>query len=174
MIDLEEFFKIFEDTGFSKEILARFHRSIRKSVILSYAGRKGLPLLLKTDQKEQWPILKEIGNSQLGIYNGADPELLTAFIATIKNQKENNSWLTLQASAQKRAGLYKTIFDFTPKEVESCERIGRKFEAVLVAKNKKRRLKLMIAIGSGVAAAGAAGASAYVWWKRKDSGKSRK
>jgi hypothetical protein len=172
MIDLEEFLKIFKDAGFSKEMLVNFHRSIRRSVILSYAGRKGLSLLLKTDQKEQWPILKEIDNSQLGIYHGADPELLAAFIATIENQKKDGSWLTLRASAQKRAALYKTIFDFTPAEVESCRRMGKKFEALLVAKSKKCRLKLMIAIGGGVAAAGAVGAGAYVWWKRKDGGKS--
>lgn len=165
MISRGEFLKIFKDTSFPQKDLGRFHRSIKKSVILFYAGRNSLPLLLKLVTEDQWPILKEIDDPNLSIYEGADPELLAAFIETIKRQKENNSWLVLRDSAQKRAELYERIFDFSPQEIEVCKRVGIKFEEILIKKSRKRRLM----VGGGIAAAGAVGAAgAFLWWKNRE------
>jgi len=168
MISLEELLKIFENANFIQKALSRFYRSIRKSVVLSYAGRSALPLFLKLDEEVQWPILKEIDDPNLSIYEGTDPELLAAFIQTIRVQKERNSWLTLQKSVQERARLYERIFDFSPQEIAACKREGRRFEEILIKKSRKRRLMIGVGVGGGIAAAGAVGAGAFLWWKARE------
>lgn len=166
MTSSEEFLEIFKDTGFSREALIRFYRSIKKLVILSYVGRSALPVLLKLDKEAQWPVLKDLDDPTLGIYKGADPELLAAFIKTIKRQKEERSWLTFWSLAQERAELYEKIFDFSPQEIAMCRRVGRRFEKILIKRRRKQRL--IIGVGSGIVAAGAVGTGAFIWWKSKE------
>ena len=166
MISQEEFLKIFQkEKGFSQDELIRFYRSIERTVILSYAGKYGLSLLLKLCLKDQWPVLKRIDESSLGIYKGADVELLDAFIQTIRRQKEKNTWITLERSVYERAGLYELIFDFSPAEVERCIKLGKKFEKLAIQKAKRCKI-VFGALGAGAAVAGAVGAGVLLWKKK--------
>ena len=167
MIELVEFLGIFsENTDFSVKELIRFYRSVKKIVALSYAGKKGLPLLIRVDQKDQWPVLKRMDNPSLSIYKEADDqELLQAFIQTIKDQKKKNSWITLQESIRKRASLYVKILCLTPEEVEKCKLLGQKMEKKLIRRDSRRRLA--IGVGTGITAAGAIGTGIYFLKKAK-------
>lgn len=165
MISLKEFLEIFKGTSFSQDALISFYRAAKKSVILSYAGRQGFLLLLKLDKERLWPILKEIDNPALSIYEGADPELLLAFVQTIKEQKEKNSWLGLREAVLKRARLYEDIFGFSLQEVEFYQEIGRRFEEKLIKNNKRKRL--LVGGGMAMAMAGAMGTGTYFFWRKR-------
>jgi hypothetical protein len=172
MISLDEFFKIFKDTDFSREKLAKFYKSIRKSVILFYAGKKARPQLLKLERESQWPILQKIDDYKLNIYKGADPILLSSFIKTIKDEKnillnrqkisKNNAWRIFNAVIETRIKLYGDIFGFTKKDKDWCKKAGERYENILLKKRKNFLLKSSL----GIIAAGAIGTGIYFLAKR--------
>ena len=167
MIPLKEFLAIFnEDSRFTRQELERFYRSVKRVVILSFAGNKGYSLLTKIAMKDQWPILKKIDEQGLSIYDGADTNLLSAFIRTIKEQKKNDTWLTLRKTTLEIARLYPDIFDFSEKEIERCAKIGRNFEKLAIKKAHFLKLVGWGALGAA-GVAGAVGAGIYIRKKQK-------
>lgn len=195
MISIEEFLEIFKNTNFPRKTLIRFYKSIRKSVTLYHVGghgskkrknhlsKKAMPFLLKIEEKDQWPILKQIDNPKLDIYKDANPVLLQEFINSIRDEKElrsegkitnrvykEDAWLILRILVQTRTELYKDIFGFSKKDIEHCKKAALRFERIL----NKRRKEGLLKTGIGAAALGAAAAGTYFFIKGKIKGKKEK
>ncbi|MBU2109434.1 hypothetical protein KKB71_00525 [Patescibacteria group bacterium] len=183
MISIEKFLEIFKNTDFPRKKRVRFYHSIKKSVVLCEVGRKAMDLLLKIEEKDQWPILKEIDDPELDIYKDADQVLLNEFINSIKDEKElrsegkirdrvckKDAWLILRILVQARTELYKNIFSFSKKDLERCKKSTIRFERIFNKKRKERLLKT----GIGVVALGAAAAGAYLLTKKSKDKKENK
>jgi hypothetical protein len=168
MIGQEEFLKIFEKSPeFSRAELIRFYRSVRKSIMLSYAGRKGIPMLTDIDQKYQWPVLRRMDDPKLSIFEGADAELLSVFLQTIQKQKKKNSWPAVREMAQKRARLYPSIFGLTREELDICVKIGIALEKKLIKKHNAWKMAIGFGTAGIVVVGAAAGAGLYLKKKNK-------
>jgi hypothetical protein len=176
MISLKEFLEIFEkskDINIPEEQLIKFYKSIKKSLILLYAGSRAKPLLEKLEKESQWPVLEKIDDVKMDIYKGADPVLLRTFVNSIKDEKEIRSsgkkfghqddWIILRIKIITRTELYKNIFNLTEKEIASCERAGKKFEKILIKKRNGRLLKWS---ATGIAVAGIIGTTYYFTTKK--------
>ena len=181
MINLEEFLEIFrksKDVNIFEEQLVKFYKSIKRSLILLYAGKRAQPSLEKLEKESQWPVLEKIDNIKMDIYKGADSILLRTFVNSIKDEKEirssgkklgrQDAWIILRIKIAARTELYKNIFNLTEKEITDCERAGKRFEKILIKKRKERLLKWSVA---GIAVAGVIGTTYYLSHDKKVGGK---
>jgi hypothetical protein len=177
VISFREFSAVFSGAGFSERQLKSFYHSVKKSVILHYLGKRSWPELFKLEERCQWQVLRKIDDPDLPIYRGADKELLSGFIRTIREEKkirESKSavekvryWTMLQALIEERIVLFTQIFGFSPKDVQHCEAVAGRYGKILDRKAKTTKMKWQIGIGAG-AAATLAGAAAYWYISKKD------
>lgn len=176
MTNFREFIKSFENTGIDVEELKIFYRSVRKSVILSFFGKRALPELFKIEDKCQWPLLQRIADPSLPMYQDADKELLDAFIESIKDEKalrEGNRridsdkyWRALFDIIAGRIEIFKTIFDFCNKDVRRCEIVAERYK-----RSRQRKIensKQLWKFGIGAGATAFAGTTAIWYLTRRD------
>jgi hypothetical protein len=166
MISLKEFLKIFRDTDFERSALENFYRSIRKSTILLHLGKRSLSDIFQQEENHQWPVLQRIDNPDLPLYDGADKALLDAFIKTIENEKALREqkrhmervkyWNSLLEIIEKRAELFRSIFNFCKKDDRHCEAVAERYKRIGDRRARKRRTAWGIGIGAGTAAGAAA------------------
>ncbi len=166
MISLKEFLKIFRDTGFERPVLENFYRSVRKSTILLHLGKRSLSEIFQQEENHQWPILQRIDNPDLPLYRGAEKDLLDAFIKTIENEKTLRKqkkhmervkyWNSLLEIIEKRAELFRSIFNFCKKDDRHCEAVAERYKRIGDRRARKRRTAWGLGIGAGTAAGAAA------------------
>ncbi|MGE5237613.1 MAG: hypothetical protein ACM3ON_02285 [Chloroflexota bacterium] len=175
MITYGEFLRIFQGTGFSREDLRNFYRSVKKSVVLMHLGKRAWTELFKIEEGCQWPVLQRIDNPHLPIYRGADKDLLDAFIETIRQERDirrqgetrarADSWIALQAVIETRTKLFMQIFGFTKKDKTRCEAVAERYRTVLEKRVQHRKKAWKIAVGAGAATAVAS--AAVLWYLSK-------
>ncbi len=176
MITFKKFSAIFKGTDFTSEELRKFYYSVKKSIILRLVGKRSWPEIFKLEEKYQWPVLRNIGDPGLSIYEGADKALLERFIKTIseeKNLREHRSsldkvryWSMLQSLIDERIELFTHIFGFSKKEAEHCGKVAERYTRIRERRIKTRKKMLKIGIGTG--AATLAGAAALWYISKKD------
>jgi hypothetical protein len=176
MVTLKGFLAIFKGTEFTAEELGNFYHSVKKTVILRFAGRRSSPEIFRLEEEAQWPVVQRIGDPKLAIYNGADKALLERFIRTIDDEKKirqrKNSldkvryWTMLQAVIDERIELFTYIFGFSDKDIRHCKMVAERYSGA-VEKRIKSRKKLWT-IGLGTGAATIAGAAAWYMYNKKD------
>jgi len=174
MISLKEFLKVFRDTGFERHVLENFYRSVRKSTILLHLGKRSLSEIFQQEEIHQWPVLQRIDNPDLPLYHGADKALLDAFIKTIQDEKTLRGqkrhmervkyWNSLLQIIEKRAELFRSIFNFCKKDDQHCEAVAARYKRIGERRARKRRTAWGLGIGAGTAA----GAAALWYIKKKD------
>ena len=166
MLTLKEFLKIFRDTAFEQTELTNFHRSVRKSAILLLLGKRKLTEVFHQEENYQWPILREIDNPGLTLYRNADKTLLAEFIKTIENEKilreqkkhmeRVKYWNSLLEILEKRAELFRSIFNFGKKDETHLEAVAERYKRIVGRRAKKRNTAWGIGLGAGTAAGAAA------------------
>ncbi len=174
MINLKEFLKTFKGMNFREEELKIFYRSIKKSIILRYFGKRSLPELFKLEEKCQWPILQRIDNPELPIYKEADRSLLDRFIKNIKEEKalreekdktdKYKYWNRLETILEERIELFKDIFDFCEKDIKRCDMVADRYREMMERRIENRKKLWKFGIGAGATAL--AGAAA-IWYLSK-------
>ncbi|MEW6587528.1 MAG: hypothetical protein AB1442_18205 [Nitrospirota bacterium] len=176
MVTFKEFSAIFKGTDFTNEELRKFYYSVRKSIILRLVGKRSWPEIFKLEGECQWPVLRNIGDPGLPIYEDADKALLERFIKTIseeKNLREYRSsfdkvryWSLLQSVIDERIELFTRVFGFSKKEVEHCRTVAERYSKIRDRRIKTRKKMWKIGIGTG--AATLAGAAALWYISKKD------
>lgn len=131
--------------------------------------------LFHQEETCQWPILREIDNPDLPLYRKADKTLLDAFMETIKNEKMLREqkkymervkyWSSLLTIIEKRAELFRSIFNFCKKDETRCDAVAERYKRIGERRTKKRRTAWGIGIGAGAAA----GAAALWYISKKDN-----
>ncbi|MDI6729097.1 MAG: hypothetical protein QMD44_09275 [Thermodesulfovibrionales bacterium] len=174
MINLKEFLKTFKGMNFREEELKIFYRSIKKSIILRYFGKRSLPELFKLEEKCQWPILQRIDNPELPIYKEADRSLLDRFIKNIKEEKalkeekdktdKYKYWNRLETILEERIELFKDIFDFCENDIKRCDMVADRYREMMERRIENRKKLWKFGIGAGATAL--AGAAA-IWYLSK-------
>lgn len=177
MINLKEFLKTFKGMNFREEELKIFYRSIKKSIILRYFGKRSLPELFKLEEKCQWPILQRIDNSELPIYKEADRSLLDRFIKNIKEEKalkeekdktdKYKYWNRLETILEERIELFKDIFDFCEKDIKRCDMVADRYREMMERRIENRKKLWKFGIGAGATALAGAAAIWYLSKKEK-------
>jgi hypothetical protein len=174
MVTLKEFLRIFEGTSFQEKELRRFYHAVHKAVILQLLGKISWSELLRLQDRCLWPVLQRLDDPTLPIYRGADKELLALFIGSIRREKEvrasksggkGSHWNHLQTVLNERTELYKSIFDFSKRDISHCIKAAERYRVMQEGLRRRRRRAWQIAIGSG--AATIAGAAA-LWHLSKD------
>ena len=137
-MNLREFLKSFEDTGIDPEERKLFYRSVKKSIILSYFGKRTLSELFKIEDKCQWPLLQRIADPSLPIYRNADKDLVDEFIKSINDEKtlradksrmdRDEYWRALFYIIQGRLEIFKIIFNYCNKDVRRCELVAERYK----------------------------------------------
>jgi len=166
MISLKEFLKVFRDAGFERPVLENFYRSVRKSTILLHLGKRSLSEIFQQEENHQWPVLQRIADPGLPLYRGADRALLDAFIKTIQDEKTLREqkkhkervkyWNSLLEIIEKRAELFRSIFNFCKKDDRHCEAVAERYKRIGDRRARKTRTAWGIGIGAGTAAGAAA------------------
>ena len=177
MTDLGEFLKSFKDSGFDTEELTIFYRSVRKSVILSYFGKRALWELFKIEDKCQWPLLQRIADPSLPIYKNADKDLLDAFVKSIKDEKalrakkrrmdSDKYWRAFFGIVEGRIEIFKAIFSFCNKDVRRCKIVAERYKRA-----RQRKIadgKQLWKFGIGVGATALANATALRYISKRDT-----
>lgn len=174
IISQAKFLEIFKKTEFSRAELVNFYKSIKRSIIYNYAGRKGYYKLVEIERAYQWPILSKIDNPTLPIYEGADEKLLSAFLNSIQDEKQlrNNTddltprdcWVIFRILIRSRIELYENIFGLTKDELAKYKKIGERYEKTLIYREKR---SLRVGLGAGAILGGAATLAAYYNYKKR-------
>ena len=176
MVTLKGFLAIFKGTEFSAEELGNFYHSVKKTVILRFAGRRFWSEIFRLEEQAQWPVVRRIGDPKLAIYSGADKSLLDRFISTIDEEKKirqrKNSldkvryWTMLQSVIDERIELYTYIFGFSDKDIRYCKIVAERYSSAVEKRISSR--KKIWTIGLGTGAATIAGAAAWYMYNKKD------
>lgn len=176
MTNFSDFLKYFENTVFNEEELKIFYRSVRKSVILSFFDKRALRELFELEDKCQWPLLRQIADPSLPIYQNADKDLLDVFIRSIederalrasKNRMDNDKyWRALFRIIERRIGIFKAIFDFCDKDVRRCETVAERYKRARQRTVEDRKKLWKFGIGAGATAL--AGMAALSFFSRRD------
>ncbi|MCL4536090.1 MAG: hypothetical protein M1610_00640 [Nitrospirae bacterium] len=177
MINLKEFLKTFKGTDFKEEELKIFYRSVKKSIILQYFGKRALPELFNLEEKCQWPILQRLDNPELSIYRNADRTLLNRFIKNIKEEKalreekdktdKYKYWSGLKSIIEDRLELFKDIFDFYDRDIKRCEMAAERYRRMRERRIENRKKLWKFGIGAGATALAGAAAIWYLSKKEK-------
>lgn len=173
MVSLQQFLKIFKDSGIEHEALRAFYHSIRKSIILLHLRKHSWSELFQMEERLQWPVLLAIDNPELPLYRGADQALLKAFLDTIAREKALRAnkrhmekvkyWSALQEVIEERSNLFISIFAYTKKDLRRTEAVAERYRELSDLRMKKQ----LTAVGIGASAA-AAGAAALWFIAKKD------
>ncbi len=167
MIKKEMFLEIFlksEDVALFEEDVSSWHETARKAVIISLCGEKAFPRLELLIKKMHWPILKDIDNPQLDIYQrrfAESPALVKKFTDLIKRKKEIVARKGKHSDYRKIiygiVGCYPAIFDFNKDDEKYIKRNIPRYEKVLIARTRRERnkkLAMVAALVGGTVLAG--------------------
>lgn len=177
MVTLQQFIKVFKDSGIEYAELRVFYHSVRKSIILLHLRKHSWAELFEMEEKYQWPILRIIDNPQLPLYRGADKSLLNAFLDTISREKTLRAnkrhmekvkyWSGLQDLIEERSQLFISIFAYTKKDIRRTEAVAKRYRELSDRRTKKQLTAVGIGFGAGAAAAAGAAALWYISKKEK-------
>lgn len=177
MISFDEFIRIFKGINFEEDKLRRFYYSIKKSLLLSYLGKRSWPDILKLEESCQWPVLQRIADSKLSIYRGADKELLDKFIRSISEEKSIRDqkistgkipyWTRLRSLIEERIELFTHIFGFSKTDIRRCKAVAERYSKIIEKRTESRKKLWKIGIGAGAATLAGAAALWYISKKEK-------
>jgi hypothetical protein len=169
MVTLQQFIKVFKDSGIGYADLRVFYHSVRKSIILLHLRKHSWSELFEMEEKSQWPILQVIDDPQLPLYRGADESLLNAFLDTIAREKKLRAnkrhmekvkyWSGLQDLIEERSRLFISIFAYSKKDIRRTEAVAGRYREL----SDRRMKKQLTAVGIGAGAAAAAAGAAALW-----------
>ena len=176
VITFGQFSANFKGTDFKDEELRKFYDSVKKTIILSLAGKMSWSEIYRLEETCQWPVLRRIGDPALSIYKGADKDLLERFIKTISEERvlrekkasldKVKYWSLLHSVIDERTSLFTQVFGFYKEDVEHCEMVAQRYSRIRERRIKNRKKMWKIGIGTG--AATLTGAAALWYISKKD------
>lgn len=193
MMPKEEFLKKFS-RYFRMNMLNLFYDSIPEMFAYSFFKKKGQCKLFDLEVRCQWPILRQLGRTDLQIFSDAENiETVKKFVDLICEEKmlrRTGTWDEFNSVIRRRLALYKDIFNINSRDMAKFRKLSEMYgeklkderksrkesnlsfiESVKTEKSKKFWKKVAIGAGAAAAIVGTGLAGKTIYARLKDRNK---